>query len=607
MTDSESVLRYYTSELSYLRRMGGAFAQRYPGIAGRLELSEDQCTDPQVERLIESFAFLTARLQKRLDGEFPEISTALLELLYPHLANPAPSLAVARFDVDPERGRLSGGHEVRPGTRLFTQSDSGTVCRFRTCYPVTIWPVSVAEASLESPARYDFLDRMPNVASVLRLRIAGLGIPLEALSLGRLRFYLNGESTLVNQLFELLFCHAVGVGIAPAEGTGRTAMLAPNSIRPVGFEPDEAVLPYPSHALPAYRLLQEYFLFPRKFHFFDLDHLDKGMQDGAMRGSSVDILILLDRALEGRLTVEKRNFCLGCTPIVNLFNRTSEPIRLDHRRHEYRLEPDIHRPRTTEIHSIGKMSASANPLEESVAVHPFYSFRHQLDGKEPRAFWYARRTATAYENLSGTDLHVSFVDLDFNPQLPDIRVVYAHTLCTNRDFAAQMPSGQTMQIEEVAPVLSISCLGKPTLPVYPPLDGRTLWYLISSLSLNYLSLSGERGSVEALREILRLYSFSELPSIQQQVQGIREMKCRRVTRRLGREPWRGFCQGTEVDLLFDEGYYVGSTPFLLGSVLNRFLPLYSSINSFTELKIRSVQREGVWKQWPPRAGYQELI
>jgi type VI secretion system protein ImpG len=170
-----------------------------------------------------------------------------------------------------------------------------------------------------------------------------------------------------------------------------------------------------------------------------------------------------------------------------------------------------------------------------------------------------------------------------------------------------MPSGQTMQIEEVAPVLSITCLGKPTLPVYPPLDGRTLWYLISSLSLNYLSLSGERGSVEALREILRLYSFSELPSIQQQVQGIREMKCRRVTRRLGRDPWRGFCQGTEVDLLFDEGYYVGSTPFLLGSVLNRFLPLYSSINSFTELKIRSVQREGVWKQWPPRAGYQDLI
>jgi len=186
-------------------------------------------------------------------------------------------------------------------------------------------------------------------------------------------------------------------------------------------------------------------------------------------------------------------------------------------------------------------------------------------------------------------------------------VVYAHTLCTNRNFASQVPSGAQLQTEETAPLARITCLTKPTPAAYPPLGGRTLWYLISNLSLNYLSLSAGGGSLEALREILRLYAFSDQPSTYHQVQGIRDMTCRRMTGRVGKEPWRGFCQGTEVTLTFDESMYVGSSAFLLGSVLNRFLPLYTSINSFTQLAIRSQQREGEWKRWPAMAGLQEML
>lgn len=219
MNETDSSLRYFTNELSYLRRMGAAFARRYPGVASRLELSADQCADPHVERLIESFAFLTARLQKRMDSQFPEISTALLGLLHPHLVNPVPSMTIACFDVDSDRGRLTAGHEIRSGTRLFAQSGSGLTCRFRTTYPVTLWPLAVGEAAFESPAQFDFLDSRPNVASVLRLRLSCLGGPrLEELALRNLRFYLNAESTLVSQLYELLFCHELGVVIIPEDG-----------------------------------------------------------------------------------------------------------------------------------------------------------------------------------------------------------------------------------------------------------------------------------------------------------------------------------------------------------------------------------------------------
>jgi len=202
---------------------------------------------------------------------------------------------------------------------------------------------------------------------------------------------------------------------------------------------------------------------------------------------------------------------------------------------------------------------------------------------------------------------ISFVDLDFNAKLPPDQTVFAHVMCTNRDFATQLPDGAVLQIEDVAPIARITCLGKPTLPAYPPLGGSTLWNLISNLSLNYLSLSGGADSLHALREILRLYSFSDQPSTHQQVQGIREMMCRRVTRRIGTEAWRGFCHGTEVTLVFDEKLYVGSGPFLMGAVLSRFLALYGSVNSFTQLVIKSQQREGEWKRWHPVAGTQELM
>jgi type VI secretion system protein ImpG len=599
--DNESLLQYYNDELTYLRRLGRSFALSYPKVAAQLEMSAEQCSDPHVERLIESFAFLTARLQRRLDGEFPDITASLLGVMYPHLVDPVPPMAIARFDVDPDQGKLTTGHVIPRETPLFSQAPSGLTCRFRTSYPVELWPLELISAGFESPAQFDFLDSSAQVASVLRLRLSVKGSVLEELSLNKLRFYLRGDPTLVNTLYELIFCHVLNAAILPESGK-RPVYLPANSILPVGFAADEDVVPYPSHALPAYRLLQEYFTFPEKFHFFDIANLN--LNKG---GKTLDLLLMLDRMPPERMTVDRRNFILGCAPIVNLFHKTTEPIRIDQRHHEYRLEADMRRERTTEIHSIVSVSASSNPMEDTVRMEPFYSFRHRLDRRGQRSFWFSRRLSTGREDLPGTDIFLSFVDLDFNPTQPPEQVVYAHALCTNRDFAAQMTAGASLQIEEAAPLSRITCLGKPTLTRYPPLAGATLWYLVSNLSLNYLSLSGGPASLDALRQILRVYSLSDQPSTYQQVQGIRAMQCRRISRRLGNEPWRGFCQGTEVTLTFDENLYVGSGAFLLGAVLNRFLALYASINSFTQLVIRSEQREGEWKRWAPIAGYQELL
>ncbi len=604
----QDFLRYYWEELLYLRRMGAGFARTYPKVAGRLELEADQVSDPHVERLIESFAFLAARIQRDLDNDFPEIAAELLGVLYPHLVTPMPSMSIARFDLDPRRGKLTSGHEVPRHTPLFIHAEGGAVCRFRTCYPVTLWPVAVASAGFESPDRYDFLEHAGEVATVLALTLERRTVPLAELEVDRLRFYLSGDQVLVDTLYELLFNGLAEVvlvpdaGADPGGGGAPRRRLHPRAVQPVGFAADEELLPYPRRAQPAYRLIQEYFAFPQKFHFFDL----VGLAGHGAR-ERLTVLLLLREFPRPRLTVSRDTFVLGATPMVNLFTRTSEPIRIDHRRHEYRLVADRRREKTTEVHSILSVSGSTDPADRTRELAPFYDFHHGMERQGQKAFWHARRVPSLYHDLVGTEMLLSFLDLDFKLGVPPAETVYAHTLCTNRVLAEQLPAGAELQSDDVIPSSRVVCLRKPTAQVTPPLGGQTLWRLVSHLSLSYLSLDGGAAGLEALREILRIYCVSESPAARQQIQGIQDLGRREVVRRLGGDAWRGFCRGTEITLTFDESLYVGTSAFLLAAVLNRFLALYAPTNSFTQLRIESLQREGEWKRWPPMAGVRSLL
>ncbi len=610
MDERDELLRYYRQELTYLREMGEAFAARYPKVAHRLELGPDESPDPHVEQLIQSFAFLTGRIQHNIDSMFPEIATELLNLLYPHYLNPIPAMAVARFEVDPKRLKLTSGHLIPRHTPLFAQAaeKGGPICRFRTCYPVTLWPLAITEAGFEPADRFDLPRRAEaqraETATVLRLRVRALGIPLPELELERLRFHLFGDRLLANTLYELLFAHALQVVIVPDSGTGPRPLVEPSGEpcrpRAVGFGPDEEALPYSLQSHPAYRLLQEYFVFPEKFHFFDLERL--GGHDAK---EWFDVLILLAELPDTRLRIAPRTFALGCTPIVNLFPRTTEPIRLDQTRTDYPLVPDRRRLRTTAIHSILSVSTTSTE-ERSARLEPFYAHDRGMERRRHKSFWHARRVVGRDPELADTEIRLSFLDLDFNPRLPATDTVFAHTLCTNRDLAAHIPAGGWLQCDVAGTDYPIACLKKPTAEIQPPRDGQTLWRLISHLSLNYLSLGDDEASLRALREILSLYSYTDAAFTQKQIRGIRATSQRRIVRRIGSEAWRGFCRGTEVTLVFDESYYPGTNAFLLASVLNHFFALQASVNSFTELVAKTTRQEREWKRWPPMSGERVL-
>lgn len=599
VNDPGNFLYYYNNELSYLRKMGSDFAQKYPRVASRLELGVDECADPHVERLLESFAFLTARLQRDLDGELPELTTALLGILYPTFVTPIPSLAIAQFTVDPKKVNLTTKHLIEKNTALFAQTPDELTCRFRTCYPVSLWPLEVTRANIESPA--SLLKKETPAEAVLRLELQNRGeIPLDKMRINKLRFYLHGERELTNALYELLFCNATGVKIEREDGS--LVSLPKNSILPVGFGLEEDVLPFPKQAHPGYRLLHEYFSFSKKFRFFEIDNLTTYCPTG----KTLKLLIPLNPKPLTNLAINQETFRLGCTPIINLFPKTTEPIRLDHRYTEYRLVGDMRREKTTEIHSIQKVSAKASVEDKSQTYEPFYSYNHAAKGRQQQAFWMARRVDTGRKDLPGTDVFLSFVDLDFSPKLPPEQTVYAHTLCTNRNLAEQLPPNALLHIDEAAPLHEIRCISdKPTSSRYPPLRGDTLWQLISHLSLNHLSFASGEDSLKALQEILRLYSFSDKPYHRDQIEGISRMASRRVIANVGQDLWRGFARGWELTLTFNESKFVGSGAFLLATVLNSFFALYAPINSFTQLVIRNHERE--LKKWPPMAGEKIIL
>jgi len=603
----ESLLEYYERELTVIRQLAQEFAEAYPKVAGRLLLEPDKCEDPHVERLIEAFAFLAARVHRKIDDEFPEITRALLGILYPQYLAPIPSMSVVEFMLDPEQGTLTSGYLIASGTQLYSRPIDGVQCRFRTCYPVTLWPIQVVSARFEAA---DPAVLGAKAAALIRidLRCQG-GMSLRELHIDRLRFYLHGESQLVYPLYELLLNNVREVRVQSGKSKAAwkvTASPSDQPLRAVGFGKDEGMLPYPSHALLGYRLLQEYFTFSQKFLFIDLMGLEQVDREGT--SDSLTVQILLDRAPRPDQSISADTFRLGCAPIVNLFEQIAEPIQLDHVQHEYLVIPDVRRPRANEVYAINSVTLMSPQTDIVRRVQPLYSLQHAKTDERASAFWYATRKPSERKSDSGTDLYLSLVDSKFDPTVPAAETLNIATICTNRDLPETLPVDDRrgdFELEGAAPVSRIRSLVKPTSTLRPSLSGDTQWRLISHLSLNYLSLGME--GPEPLQEILRLYDFTDSMVVRQQIAGITNVSCSKVMRRPSSMGWQGFCRGLEVAIEFDEAKYIGSGVFLFASVLEKVLTLYASLNSFTQLVAKSQQRERPIKQWPPRSGDQLLV
>ena len=583
MRTSDDLLQYYQRELVYLRQQGGEFAKRYPKVASRLTLGASESPDPHTERLIEAQAFLAARVHRDLDREFPQFAASLLDNLCPTLAQSVPSMTVVAMHTDPSQGKVTSGLRVPRHTPLRAVAASGEVCRLRTTWDSLLWPLSVTEL------------RVADGNQLCLTLHCDEGTDLSELELDSLRLHVHGDWTVVMPLYDLLLTSVSAVTIV--DGDGQEHHLAAGHLREVGFCADEVALPMATHASPAYALLHEYFAFPRKFHFFELD----GLRGHLGHGQAFEIRLTLRGVVPAGLRLDANSLRLGCVPVINLFPLISEPLRIDHRQHEYLLRADHVAESHTEIHSVLSVHASDPEGERSRLVPPFAAL--DPDEAGDGVFWAARREPVLRPGLGGSETWLSFVDPMRTSVQPAEPVVFARLLCTNRRLAEQLPPGIRLQAEGLSDALSIKCLYGPSAQRPAPLAAQAMWRLVALLRLNHGSLVDGSDGVQALRGMLRLFCDESARELAQ-VRGLSLLEARPATARISHEGWKGHCRGTEVDVEFNEEAFVGGSPLLLSAVLARFLALYTTINTFVRLRVR--RRNEIWHQWPPMSGHQGL-
>ncbi|AZE94094.1 Protein ImpG/VasA [Pseudomonas orientalis] len=606
------LLPYYEKELSHLRTLGQEFARQYPKIASRLLMDGDQCEDPHAERLIEAFSFLAARVHKKLDDDFPEIVEAFLEVMYPHYLRPTPSLSIVEFSAS-DSSAVTDGYCIERHSELKSQEVDGISCLFRTCYPVTIWPVRVTDATFLELERSAFSSCTTEHQARLRISLSTTtDTCFGDLALQPLRFFIDGESTLTLHLYELLFNNVARLTLVFTEaGQRREVALPLSTVKTVGYAAEEGLIDYSERSFLGYRLLHEYFTFPDKFMFFDLEGLGRVLAGRAVHAVEVN-LYFAEYDVPERLTrlaqnVNAAHFKLNCAPVVNLFRQQAEPIKLTHTQHEYPVVPDGRQHRYAEVVSIERVArVKETGRQQQIEVcRPFFEPRDSLT--EGGCYWIARRRSATHAQQTGTDLSIRLVDRELELIDSADDTLSLTLTCSNRDLPTLLPYGGTGSdffLERDSVVQRIRCLRKPSPSVRLPQGKGLLWRLVSHLSLNHLSLVHDGRDV--LLELLSLYNYRQSSALQKQINGIVSLRSEPTVALVG-HPRAGVVRGVGLTLELDESQYIGGGVFLFGQVLDHFFGLYCSLNSFTQLTLQSRQREKRIVQWPPRTGAQALV
>jgi type VI secretion system protein ImpG len=618
------LIRYYNQELSFLREMGAEFAKQFPKIAGRLGVEGLEVSDPYVERLLEGAAFLTSRLQFKLDAEFERFTQRLLEVVYPNFLTPVPSMVVAQFQPDISDANLAKGPLVDRGVVLrgAMPANETTACEFVTAHAMRLYPLQIVDAKYFAFAPDLPLNKLREAGQVkggVRIRFkVGAGLKASQLHLDALDLCLAGPLDVSYKLYELATASFVGAyvhgGKAPVT---RLESLGEEALEPLGFGDEHALLPVSSQSFQGYRLLQEYFALPARFLFIRLAaQLRRAL--ATIQESEFELVLLFSRA-EPQLEsfVDAGMFSLFTTPAINLRTRRADRIHVSEASNEFQVIVDRTRPVDFEVHTVDRVTGFSAGSDAETEFLPLYARFHQ-ESAEHGAYFAVRReqrVLSANQKRSGprssyigSEVFLSVVDPKEAPYRSDLKQLSLMVTVTNRDLPLFMPigrGGSDFTADISVPMASIRCIRGPSRPFAPAAEGAMAWRLISHLSLNYLAfedLNPQEGAA-ALREMLKLYLANVEPGLQRQIDGVRSVSSRASVRRLPMQGPLAFARGVAIDLQIDEMAFQGASAFLMGAVLERVFARHATVNSFTEFSMSSLQR-GPVMSWPPRAGRQ---
>ena len=606
---SEDLLTYYNRELSWFKRALGKFSQAHPNTAANLRISEDSVEDPHTSRLIESVAFLNARIQSKLDDDFPLVIAAVLENLYPFYLAPKPSMLLAQLQA---ANGLDSCVSVPANTMFETEPVKGVPCQFRNAYPITLTPLSIDQAKLLSkPLNTPGSDTMTGANAVLTLTFSS---SVEEFSLAE-----QGQDDVVFhikpdqhawKLYDLLYKDCLGIVIASSDLDPSPVHLDKTHLEALGTRPQDKVLPDIGDRASQYQLLSEFFFYSEKFLFFKLSGLLRAL---AGRSGGFQVFIYLadaHRELESSLTAS--SFALHASPMINLFNITAEPTKLSPEVAEHQVVPSTTAIGDMEVYAITDVTLADEGSGELHPTPPYYGMNH--DESSHPVYWHGTRRAT----LSGggrknavTDYFISLTTLDGAVPGEQRQTMHVRALCTNGNLPGKLPYGggqpKMSAMEPISGLKEAYGLSSPSPSRRLDLGHGLLWRLLSHLNLNYLSLIGSSNPAEQLREMLRLYDHGDSPALRAQINSLDSLKTRITSLPISVDGRPVICRGVDVEIMFEASLQDSASALLFGTVLMEFLSMYVNLNSFVRLSIRIKGREGIYYQWLPSIGRRPVL
>ncbi|MGK5080570.1 type VI secretion system baseplate subunit TssF [Janthinobacterium sp. HLX7-2] len=598
----EDLLPYFERELVMLRRHCRAFAERYPRIAGNLHMSGESCEDPHVEHLIESVAMLAARISKRLDDDYPQFTEALFEALFPHYLRPFPSCAIVHQPTPPSG---AGVLRLPAGTELDSPPVRGVRCRFKTVYDITTGTSVLESAAFDAIIKAPPGVRLPtSVSSTLNISIRHLDAAPASL-----RIFIDSEASFSAALRDALFMRTTCAYVSTDAGQWHALSAVP--LRPVGFADADALLPYGARSQPAYRILGEYFAYPEKFNFFDIDIAALGASlppDCQCFTLHLCMAGLRPDSDTARMlsSLSSEHLRLGCSPVVNLFRQEGVPITVTRQKSDYPVLAHATHAHGYEVITVDSVRLLRQRGGESTLTEfrPLYSLRHGEGAAHH--YWIVRHDTALAIQSPGHEKRMTLVDSDFNPLLNEKASLSLSLTCSNRDLPLALKYGQRQgHLQPSGGGPAVQLLRRPSQPRrYSPAAGLH-WRLISHLALNHHALVQE--GLPALREMLTLYDLSQSVTSQRQISGIVALTHSPTTTWLRHKRGTSLAHGVEVRITLDEAAFVGSGMHLFVQVIDHFLGLYVQINSFIELVVLSLQSGEELIRCKPRSGLQNLV
>ena len=610
----DDLLRYFEEELGLFGLYAREFRNRFPKPASDLHMAGETYEDPSVACLIQSVALMSARIKKRLDDDYPKFTESMLESLYPHYLRPLASHSIVQIGNRGPTELLPEARLIPRGTLLRTPAVQEVICFFRTVYDTTLAPIVLSSAVFSSFINAPRSARLPRGAGSCISIVIERGSDKVELKQGgttRLRVFVDGEPSLRAALIDALFMRTAAAYLQ-VQGEGAWLALEQLPLRLAGFAEDDAMIPFPARSHPAFRLLTEYFTYPEKFNFIDIElaevarllppHCTRFTLHLALAGLPSD-------SSEARLlaSLSHKNLLLGCTPVINLFDKAGEPVQLAHTSAEYTLSADSAHTSAYEIHSVQEVRlVHGGPGGTVTEFGPLYSVNY--DGRAAagaRKYWITRRDETTAVISPGHETRIALIDDDFKPSDAAGATLSAELTCTNRDLPCQLRYGNSegdMYTDGVPSSSPIRMLRKPS-PTYR-FDARlgAHWRLISHLALNYAGLT--TAGLADFQKMLALYDLPHSAISQRQIKGIVGLEHGTVRAWIKTLPVSTLMPGIGIRMTVDEQAFVGSGIYVFAQVMDRYFAMNGQLNCFTQLEIVSQQTGEEILKCPPRSAEQ---